>query len=611
MLHEERIPMNLRLPRFASAVRAAAFAPLLALLCASATPPAAPAAPTLPRGDWTMPAGDYASTRFSPLAQIDNRNAAQLRVEFTFSTGVDRGQEAAPLVVGDTMYVVTPFPNYLYALDLAKPGAPVKWKYDPKPDLAAQGVACCDVVNRGAVYWKGKVIYNTLDGSTVAVDAATGKPAWRTQLGDIYKGESITMAPLVVKDKVLVGNSGGEFGVRGWLVALDAATGKIAWKAFHTGPDKDVLIGPEFRAFYASDKGTDLGRKTWPGESWKIGGGTVWGWISYDPQLDLVFYGTGNPGPWNAEQRPGDNKWTSGIFARDPDTGAARWFYQMAPHDLFDYDATNESLLVDLAFNGAPKRKLLLRPERNGFFYVMDPRTGQVLAADKFFPTNSISRIDLRTGRPQYVDAYKPTPGKVVRNVCPASPGAKDFNPSAYSPRTGLVYVPHINLCMDIEANEVNYIAGTPYVGADVKFYGLGASRGELLAWDPAARKARWKLAEDLPLWSGALVTAGDLVFYGTMDGWFKAVDARDGTLRWKFKTGSGIIGQPIAYRGPDGREYIAVLSGVGGWAGAIVVGNLDARDSTAGGGFVNATRDLKDKTVVGGTLYVFALPPR
>jgi PQQ-dependent dehydrogenase (methanol/ethanol family) len=569
------------------------------------------AEPVADDGNWTMPAKNYASTRFSGLDDINTTNVRALQVAFTFSLGVERGQEAAPLVVDDTMYLVTPFPNILYALDLTRPGAPQRWKFEPRPEPAAQGVACCDVVNRGAVFWKGLVIFNTLDGNTIAVDARTGRPRWRTRLGNIHRGETITMAPLVVKDKVLVGNSGGEMGVRGWLAALDASDGSIAWKAYSTGPDTDVLIGREYKAVYPSLRGKDLGVTTWPPEAWKIGGGTVWGWISYDPELDLIYHGTSNPGPWNAEQRPGDNKWTSGIFARDPDTGAARWHYQFTPHDLFDYDATNESVLLDLTVNGQ-RRKVLVRAERDGYVYVIDRATGRVLAVDAFFPVNTTLGIDIEQGRPIPNPEKHPSAGRVVRNVCPASPGAKDWNPVAYSPRTGLIYIPHNNLCMDFLSMEANYIAGTPYVGAEVRMYaGPGGHRGAFTAWDPVARKARWKLSEDLPVWSGALATAGDLVFYGTMDGWFKALDARSGQLQWQFKTGSGIIGQPISYRGPDGRQYIAVLSGVGGWAGAAVVGDLDTRDATAALGFAGATADLKQKTGTGGTLYVFALPSR
>jgi lanthanide-dependent methanol dehydrogenase len=569
------------------------------------------AADSLPpsAGNWTMPAHDYASRRYSDLADINTSNVKGLTVQFTFSTGVARGQEAAPLIVDGTMYIVTPYPNILFALDLTKPGAPMKWSFKPGPDSAAQGVACCDVVNRGAFYSDGAIYYATLDGNALAVDAQSGKQLWKTSLADINKGATITMAPEVVKGKVLIGNSGGEYGVRGWLAALDAKTGAIAWKAFSTGPDAEVLIGPDFKPFYGSDKGVDLGIHTWPAETWKTGGGTVWGWISYDPDLNLIYYGTGNPGPWNDAQRPGDNKWTSGIFARDPDTGQARWFYQTAPHDLFDYDSINEIVLLDIDFNGQ-QRKVLVRPDRNGYIYVIDRVTGEVLSADVYGAVNTSSGVDLKTGALKYSEDQKPQVGKVIRNICPSAPGTKDWNPSAYSPRTGLLYVPHANLCMDWEAMQTNYIAGTPFVGADVKMYaGPGGNRGVLTAWDVKKRAKAWELKEDLPVWSGALATAGDIVFYGTLDGWFKAVDAHSGALQWQFKTGSGIVGQPVTYRGPDGRQYVAILSGVGGWAGAIVSGGLDSRDPTAAKGMVNATTDLPQKTTKGGMLYVFALP--
>src|SRR6185503_19281230 len=292
-------------------------------------------------GQWVRPAKDLASTRFSGLTEINTTNVKNLRVIATFSTGTLRGHEAAPIVVGNTMYIITPYPNYVYALDLTKPGLPTKWMYNPKPELASQGVACCDVVNRGLVYDNGKLFFNTLDDHTIALDAATGKEVWNTKVGDINMGETITMAPLVAKGKVLVGDSGGEMGVRGWLKALDATTGTVVWTAYHTGPDKDVLIGPDFKPFYAKDKGKDLGVSSWPPDGWKIGGGTMWGWISYDSTSGMIFYGSANPGPWNPDQRPGDNKWTSTLFARKPQTGEAVWAYQLSPHDLHDYDGVN------------------------------------------------------------------------------------------------------------------------------------------------------------------------------------------------------------------------------------------------------------------------------
>jgi lanthanide-dependent methanol dehydrogenase len=571
------------------------------------TPPST-AAPS-DDGQWTMPAKNFASTRYSGLDEINTETVRNLQVAFTFSTGVNRGQEAAPLVVGSTMYVLSPYPNILYALDLTQPGAPLKWQYNPKPTSAAQGVACCDVVNRGPTFAQGKVYFNTLDNHTVAVDAESGQEVWKEKLGDINTGETMTMAPVVVKDKVLVGNSGGEFGVRGWIQALDAKTGKMLWKAYSTGPDKEVLIGPAFKPFYDSDKGQDLGVKTWPPNAWEQGGGTVWGWISYDPELNLIYYGTGNPGPWNSEQRPGDNKWTSGIFARDADTGEARWFYQWSPHDLYDWDGVNEQVLLDMDWNGQ-LRKVLVRPERNGYVYVLDRTSGEVLSAKPFHAITTSTGVDLKTGRLQYDANKQPVSNRVVRDICPAASGAKDWNPSAFSHKTGLLYIPHANLCMDLEHMEANYIAGTPYLGAEARWKpGPGGHRGEFTAWDIREGREVWTVKENFPVWSGAAVTAGDVVFYGTMEGWFKALHARTGELLWQFKTASGIIGQPTTYRGPDGRQYVAVLSGIGGWAGAVVAGDLDVRDGTAALGFANAMRDLPSATTKGGTLYVFKLP--
>jgi lanthanide-dependent methanol dehydrogenase len=557
---------------------------------------------------WTMPGKNYAATRFSTLDQVNKGTVKNLKLAWTFSTGTVRGQEAAPLVVNNTMYLVTPWPNLLYALDLTKPGAPTKWMYDPHTVPAAQGVACCDVVNRGAAYYNGKIYYNTLDDHTVAVDANTGKEVWKTKLGDINMGESMTMAPLVVKGKVLVGNSGGEMGVRGWLTALDADSGKIAWRAYTTGPDKDVLIGPNFKPHYDELKGKDLGTKTWQGEQWKIGGGTVWGWISYDPDLNLVYYGTANPGPWNPDMRPGDNKWTCSVFARRPETGEAIWAYQYFPHDDHDYDGVNELVLMDLNIKGQ-MRKVMATPNRDGRLYIIDRGTGEVISAEPFVYQNVTEYVDLKTGRIKAVDAKK-TGFKTTQDMCPAPPGGKDWQPSAFSPKTNLLYIPHNNLCYEMQGVQANYIAGTPYVGANVKMYaGPGGNRGAFTAWDPVNAKAAWSVKEDFPAWSGALVTAGDVVFYGTMDGWFKALDANSGNLLWQFKVGSGIIGQPISYKGPDGKQYVAVLSGVGGWSGAVVAGGLNPVDGTAALGFANAMADLGKHTTKGGMLYVFALP--
>ena len=568
-----------------------------------------PAAPSPVTGEWTKVAGDDQNTRYSPLEQINAANVARLDVAWSFKTGIERGHEAAPLVVGSMLYIATPFPNRVVAFDLKHPGAPPRWTYQSHPEPRAQGVACCDVVNRGAAYDDGRLFFNTLDNHTIALDAATGKEIWDTKLGDINRGETMTMAPLVVKGRVLVGNSGGELGVRGWLTALDAATGAIVWRAYSTGPDKDVLIGPEFHPFYPQDRGKDLGVKSWPPDRWKIGGGTVWGFISYDPELDLIFYGTANPGPWASEQRAGANQWTSGIFARRPESGQAVWFYQWSPHDRYDYDGVNESVLVDVD-TAAGLRRVLFHADRNGYLYVLDRATGEVLSATPFGHITTSSGVDTETGLIAYVPEKEPHLGVTVHDICPASPGAKDWQPMAWSPKTHLLYIPHNNLCQDEEGLEANYVAGTPYVGEAVKMRaGPGGNRGEFAAWDPLEAKKIWSIEEDFPVWSGALVTSSNLVFYGTMDGKFKAVDAQSGKLLWQHQLDSGVIGQPVSFRAPDGKQYVAVLSGVGGWAGVIVPAKLDASDPTGALGFLNAMRDLPAHTKPGGTLYVFGIP--
>ena len=561
----------------------------------------------LPGATWTLPSGDLANTRYSSLSQIDVNNVQNLKVSSVLQTGIAHGHEGGPLVINNTMYIVTPYPNNLIAVDLTKAGGALKWIYEPHPDPRAVGIACCDTVNRGASYVDGKIIYNTLDANTVAVDATTGKEVWRTRVGNIDVGETTTMAPLAVKDMVIVGNAGGELGVRGWILALDVKTGKQRWRAYNTGPDKDVLIGAGFKPFYAKDQGADLGAKSWSPDQWKLGGSTVWGWVSYDPETNLIYYGTGNPGVWNADLRPGDNKWSSSIIARDADTGMAKWAYQVSAHDAWDYDEIMENILVDMEVGGR-MRKLLIHPGRTGFVFVLDRESGELLSADKFQPTNWASGYDLKTGKPSEDPTKRTHYGKVTKNICPSSTGAKDFIPSAFSPQTGLVYIPAHNTCMDYEGVEANYIAGTPYLGADVRmFRGPNGYQGELVAWDPVKRKQIWGVREtELPVYSGVLATAGGIVFYGTMDGWLKALDARNGSELWKFKTGSGIIGNPITYMGPDGKQYIAVYSGIGGWMGAVAFPSVSADDPYAALGVVGAMKPIKGMTGPGGAVYVF-----
>ena len=561
-----------------------------------------------PPGEWQMPAGDYASSRYSSLGQITPENAHGLHAAWTFSTGVLRGHEGQPLVVGNTMYVVTPYPNVSYGIDLTQPGEPLKWKFRPENAQQAVGRACCDVVNRGAVYSNGKIFYNLLDGHTVAVDAATGRQLWRTQMGNLARGETMTMAPIVVKNRVIVGSSGGEMGVRGWIAAIDAATGKEAWRAYNIGPDRDVKVGPRFKTFYAHDRGKDLGATTWPGDTWKTGGGAVWGWLSYDPELNLIYHGTSNPGPWNQDQRLGDNKWTASILARDADTGELVWVLQVTPHDLWDYDAVNENILVDLPIKGRV-RKALVHFDRNGFEYTIDRATGEVILAEPFVPMNWATGIDLSTGRPKMVESKKTTEGKRVTDICPSLEGGKNQQPAAFSPRTGLFYVPTNNLCMDFQSRKVTYIAGTPFIGADApEKGGPGGYRGEFMAWDATTGKKIWGIREPFPVWGGALATAGNVVFYGTLDGWFKAVDARSGKVLWQFKVGSGVVGNPITYLGPDGKQYVAIYAGIGGDMGLLIAGDVAANlpyDVRQRG---TTLPDLARWTSWGGMLFVFSL---
>src|SRR4051812_44208762 len=520
-------------------------------------------------GDWQMPSRDYAGTRYSPLTEITPANVAQLQLAWTFDDGESHyGHEMTPLVAGNTMYIVSPFPDRAFAIDLTKPGGVLKWKFEPNPSPIAIGKACCDAVTRGATLYQGKLIYNLLDDHTVAVDANTGKELWRTKLANVEDGTTMTMAPLAADGKVYVGNSGGEMGVAGWLAALDANTGKELWRAYSVGPDSMVRIGSDFKPYYPWLRGKDLGATTWPAGAWKHGAGAVWGWVTYDPELHEIYHGTSNTGPWNADQRPGLNLWTSGVFARNISDGMARWAYVFTPHNEWDYDGVNENILVDMPVNGQ-MRKVMVQFNRNGFAYTIDRTTGEVLVAKPFGHENWASGIDPKTAMPVVVPGkHTVPPGRWVRDICPADVGVKDFEPAAFSPRTGLFYVPVQNICMDYKGREVGYIAGTPYWGAQMtRHVGPGGNYGELAAFDASVGRKVWSIPEPFLVYSGALVTAGDLVFYGTVDGWFRAADARTGKVLWSRKLGSGIISAPMTYRAPDGHQYVAVAAGVGGGA--------------------------------------------
>jgi PQQ-dependent dehydrogenase (methanol/ethanol family) len=562
-----------------------------------------------------MPTGNYANQRFSALDQINTGNVGQMQVAWTFSTGVLRGHEGQPLVVGDTMYVHTPFPNMVYALDLNNDGK-ILWKYEPKQDPNVIPVMCCDTVNRGVAYGDGKIILHQADTTLVALDAKTGKVDWSVKTGDPAKGATGTSAPMVVKDKVFVGVSGGEFGVRGWLTAYSLADGKQVWRGYSEGPDTDLLVDPQKTTSLGKPVGADSSLKTWQGDQWKIGGGDTWGWLAYDPKLNLVYYGSGNPSTWNPKQRPGDNKWSMTIWARDADTGMAKWVYQMTPHDEWDYDGINEMILADLTIQGKPV-PALVHFDRNGFGYTLNRDTGELLVAEKYDPAvNWASKVDMDKesptyGRPLVVAKYSTEHAGEDNNatgICPAALGSKDEQPAAYSPDTQLFYVPTNHVCMDYEPFRVSYTAGQPYVGATLSMYPPPGqtNMGNFIAWDAANGKIAWSDPEQFSVWSGALATKGGVVFYGTLEGYLKAVDAKSGKELYKFKTPSGIIGNVMAYE-HGGKEYVAVLSGVGGWAGIGLAAGL--ADPHAGLGAVGGYAALNNYTSLGGTLTVFSLP--
>lgn len=558
---------------------------------------------------WVMPTGNYANHRYSALDQINASNASKLHPVWTFSTGVLRGHEGGPLVIGNVMYVHTPFPNNVFALDLNDNGK-ILWKYEPRQDATVIPVMCCDTVNRGVAYGDGKIILNQADATVVALDAKTGKELWHAKNGDPKKGETMTAAPLVVKDKVLVGISGGEFGVRGRLTAYNLKDGSVAWNAASVGPDDQLLVDPNKTTSMGKPIGANSSLSSWQGDQWKTGGGATWGWYSYDPALNLIYYGSGNPSTWNPVQRPGDNRWSMTIFARDADTGMAKWVYQMTPHDEWDYDGVNEMILADIDVKGKPV-KALVHFDRNGFAYALNRETGELLSAEKYDPAvNWATHVDMQTGRPQVVAQYSTQHNgedKNTRNVCPAALGSKDQQPAAYSPRTHLFYVPTNHVCMDYEPFKVSYTAGQPYVGATLSMFPPKGQNnlGNFIAWDANNAKIAWSIPEPFSVWSGALATAGDVVFYGTLDGYLKVVDAKSGKELYKFKTPSGIIGNINTYT-HNGKQYVAVYSGVGGWAGIGMAAGLT--NDTDGLGAVGAYKQLSNYTQLGGVMTVFGL---
>lgn len=565
--------------------------------------------------NWAMQAGDMYNQRYSKLKQINTTNVGKMQVAWTFSTGVLRGHEGSPLVIGDMMYLHSPFPNKVFAMDLNT--NKIVWKYEPKQDPAVIPQMCCDTVNRGLAYAEGKVILQQADSNLVALDAKTGKVVWSVKNGDPKLGAVNTNAPHIFKDKVITGISGGEWGVRGFLAAYNLSDGKQAWKAYSVGPDAEMLMDPDKTMTWTDGKmapvGKDSSLKTWQGDQWKTGGGTTWGWYSYDKALNLVFYGTGNPSTWNPAQRPGDNKWSMTVFARDVDTGMAKWAYQMTPYDEWDFDGVNEMILADIDVKGKPT-KALVHFDRNGFGYTLDRTTGALLVAEKYDPqVNWATNVDMKTGRPQVVAKYstaKNGPDVNTKGVCPAALGTKDQQPASYDPETKLFYVPTNHVCMDYEPFKVEYTAGQPYVGATLSMFPAPNSHGGMgnfITWNAGTGKIVQSKAEKFSVWSGVLNTAGGLSCYGTLEGYLKCVDKKNITKElFKFKTPSGIIGNVFTYE-HKGKQFIGVFSGIGGWAGIGMAAGLEK--DTDGLGAVGGYRELNQYTELGGSLTVFALP--
>ena len=593
---------------------------------------------------WPTWGGDYYGTRYSPLTQINKDTAKNLQPVWTFSTGALRGHEGGPLVVNGLIYIHTGYPHKVYALN--QDTQSVVWEYtyaaDPGTDQTQViGVMCCDVVNRGLAYGDGKVFLAQGDATLIALDAKTGKLVWKAKNGDTKLGQTNTNAPLVVKNKVITGISGGEYGVRGFIAAYNIADGALAWKAYSTGPDAEMKIDPEKTTTWTDGKvapvGKDSSLKTWQGDQWKIGGGTTWGWYSYDPKLNLVYYGSGNPSTWNPVQRPGDNKWSMTIWARDADTGAAKWVYQMTPHDEWDYDGINEMTLIDQeakGIDGKVHTKLLTHFDRNGLGYTLDRETGELLVAQKFDKAvNWTTGVDPKSGIPAVNPKYSTQSGGEDKAqgagpdgkpgtadddlVCPSAMGAKNQPPVAYSPKTKLIYIPGNHTCMTYEPFQVEYTAGQPYVGATLNIFPAGVDvktgekngstdMGSFTAWDPATGSIAWNISEPFSLWGGLVATAGDVVLYGTLEGYLKVRDANTGAELYRFKTPSGIIGNVSTWE-YKGKQYVGVLSGLGGWAGVGEAAGLD--EDTAGLGAVGAYKSLKAHSKLGGVFTVFALP--
>ncbi|GGF65610.1 methanol dehydrogenase [Paracoccus acridae] len=568
--------------------------------------------------NWVMTGRDYNAQNYSEMTEINKENVKDLRPAWSFSTGVLHGHEGTPLVVGDKMFVHSPFPNTTFALDLNDPGT-ILWQNKPRQNPTARTVACCDVVNRGLAYWpgddtRGPLVFRTqLDGHIVAMDAETGEDVWIMENSDIKVGSTLTIAPYVIKDMVLVGSSGAELGVRGYVTAYDVKTGEQRWRAFATGPDEELKLASDFNEPNPHYGQFNLGTDTWEGDAWKIGGGTNWGWYAYDPEVDLFYYGSGNPAPWNETMRPGDNKWTMAIWGREATTGEAKFAYQKTPHDEWDYAGVNVMMLSEQEDKDGNMRKLLTHPDRNGIVYTLDRTNGDLISADKMDDTvNWVKEVQLDTGLPVRDPEFGTRMDHKARDICPSAMGYHNQGHDSYDPERKLFMLGINHICMDWEPFMLPYRAGQFFVGATLDMYpgpkgdrqnGLGL--GQIKAYNAITGEMAWEKMERFAVWGGTMATAGGLTFYGTLDGYLKARDSDTGDLLWKHKLPSGVVGHPMTYQ-HDGRQYVAIYYGVGGWPGVGLV--FDLNDPTAGLGSVGAFRRLKEFTQMGGGVMVFSL---
>lgn len=561
--------------------------------------------------NWVMQTKDYGATHFSEMIDINANNVKNLKVAWSFSTGVLNGHEGGPLVVDGIMYVHTPYPNNVFAIDLNEPDK-ILWQFKPKQNPAARAVACCDVVNRGLAYapagkdYPATIFLNQLDGHIVALNAKTGELRWKMENSDIAMGSTLTVAPFVAKDKVIVGSSGAELGVRGYATAFNIKDGKQEWRVYATGPDEDIKLSKDFNKANPHYGQFGLGLKTWEGDAWKIGGGTNWGWYAYDTELEMLYYGSGNPAPWNETMRPGDNKWTMTIWGRDINSGEAKFGYQKTPHDEWDYAGVNYMGLSEQVVDGK-KRKLLTHPDRNGIVYTLDRENGDLINAFKIDDTvNWVKKVDLKTGLPVRDPEYSTHMDHQATGICPSAMGYHNQGIESYDPNKQLFFMGVNHICMDWEPFMLPYRAGQFFVGATLNMYpGPKGTLGQVKAMNAVTGKMEWEVQEKFAVWGGTMATAGDLVFYGTLDGYIKARHSKTGEELWKFKLPSGVIGHPITYK-HNNKQYVAIYYGVGGWPGVGLV--FDLADPTAGLGAVGAFKELAHHTQMGGGVMVFSL---